>query len=75
MSDLNQRFGVIVRRYRNDRLWSQEELAAVAGLNRTYLGEIERGTAVPSLHTIAKLAEAFELTPAQLLLRCEFLRH
>lgn len=41
---LRQRFGQVVRMTREDRGWSQEQLAGRADLNRSYLGEIERVT-------------------------------
>jgi ribosome-binding protein aMBF1 (putative translation factor) len=64
-------FGRAVRRAREARGWSQEWLAERAELNRSYLGEVERGNAMPSLVTIAKLAHAFELSASALLSRCE----
>jgi transcriptional regulator with XRE-family HTH domain len=66
-----QRFGAAVRALRDARGWSQEQLAGRAELNRSYLGEVERGDAVPSLATVEKLAVALQLSPADLLLYCE----
>jgi transcriptional regulator with XRE-family HTH domain len=40
MSDLNGRFGLVVRQLRHARDWSQEALAGRADLNRSYMGEI-----------------------------------
>lgn len=71
MRDLNHQFGGIVKTFREQRRWSQETLAATAGLNRTYLGEVERGSAMPSLATVAKLAEALDLSLAELLATCQ----
>lgn len=71
MTSLNHQFGFVVRQFREQRRWSQEVLADAAGLNRSYLGEIERGDAMPSLATIAKLAKAFELSLSELMARCE----
>jgi transcriptional regulator with XRE-family HTH domain len=71
MSDLSQRFGAAVRALREARGWSQEQLAGRAELNRSYLGEVERGDAMPSLATVEKLAFALQLSPADLLHRCE----
>ena len=59
-------FGIGIRRLREARGWSQEELAEHAGLNRTFIGEIERGTVTPSLVTVAKLSHAFGLPPSVL---------
>ena len=71
MNSLNRQFGQAVRQLREARGWSQEELAARAELNRSYLGEIERGAATPSLATLAKLALALELSLADLMRRFE----
>jgi len=66
-------FGIGVRRLREARGWSQEELAEHAGLNRSFIGEIERGTATSSLVTVAKLSQAFELPPSVLINHGEIL--
>lgn len=71
MSMLIREFGLTVRRLREQRGWSQEQLAEEAQINRTYLGEIERASVVPSLIIIGKLAYALGHTPASLLLKCE----
>lgn len=71
MSGLARRFGTAVRALREARGWSQEQLAAQAELNRSYLGEVERGDATPSLATIDKLARALDVSGAELLRRCE----
>ena len=60
-------FGLVVRRLREGQNWSQEQLAESADLNRSYVGEIERGQVVVSLLTIEKLARAFHMSGAQLL--------
>ena len=71
MSDLNGRFGLVVRQLRNARGWSQEALAGRADLNRSYMGEIERASVVPSLLTAAKLARALDVPLSELIQRCE----
>lgn len=71
MSTLARRFPTVVRQLREERGWSQEQLAERADLNRSFVGEIERGAATPSLLTLAKLALALELSPSSLLGRCE----
>jgi XRE family transcriptional regulator, regulator of sulfur utilization len=71
MSALVQTFGVSVRHFRETRGWSQELLAERADLNRSYLGEVERGAATPSLATAAKLASALEIPLSGLLAHCE----
>jgi XRE family transcriptional regulator, regulator of sulfur utilization len=66
-----ERFASVLRQLREERGWSQEQLAAQAGLNRSYLGEVERGSAMPTLTTVAKLASALEIRLSLLMARCE----
>jgi transcriptional regulator with XRE-family HTH domain len=66
-----ERFGLVVRELREARGWSQERLAGRAELNRSYMGEIERASAMPSLATAAKLAHALEVSLSELISRCE----
>jgi XRE family transcriptional regulator, regulator of sulfur utilization len=67
MSAIVHEFGVAVRRLREEHAWSQERLAEHAGLNRTYVGEIERGTAIASIVTVEKLAYALGVGIGELL--------
>lgn len=60
-----------VRQLRERRAWSQEQLAGNSGLNRSYLGEIERGQVTPSLLTMLKLAHALQVSAADLIIQAE----
>ena len=71
MTGLINSFGVAVRHLREAQGWSQELLAEKADLNRSYLGEVERGKVIPSLATAAKLATALEISLSRLLSHCE----
>ena len=64
---LLKKFGQSVRRLRLSQRLSQEEFAAAAGLDRSYVGAIERGEQNPSLWTIARLAAALEVTFSELM--------
>lgn len=64
--DIRRQFGRTVRRLRLEKGWSQEELAAEAGLHRTYVSQLERGIRNPTLTLIAKLAKALSTTLAAL---------
>ena len=59
--------GLRVRRLRQERGWSVLALAAGASLSSRYITEVEAGRANPSLKALDQLAEAFDLTLAQLL--------
>jgi transcriptional regulator with XRE-family HTH domain len=61
----------VLRQRREELRWSQEALAHKAELNRSYLGEVERGRAVPSLGTMVKLAAALQTPLSTLLATCE----
>jgi XRE family transcriptional regulator, regulator of sulfur utilization len=67
MSPLVREFGAAVRRLRESRGWSQEQLAEYAELNRSYVGEIERGSAIASIVTVDKIARAFQVPIERLL--------
>ena len=71
MTGLIHDFGLSVRHFRENHGWSQELLAEKADLNRSYLGEVERGRVIPSLATAEKLASALEISLSALLAHCE----
>jgi len=54
-------FGQALRRFRNDRGWSQERLAEAAGITLNYVGNLERGEQGPSLHVLVRLARALDI--------------
>ena len=66
---LVEHFGIAVRQLREERGWSLEQLAAFSDLNRSYVGEIERGRVIVSIVTVHKLASALQLDAAALLTR------
>jgi DNA-binding XRE family transcriptional regulator len=56
-----------LRRLRHAKGISQEDLAYEAGVNRTYVSKLEKGTSYPGLEIIAKLATVLEVEPAELI--------
>lgn len=62
-----KKFGREVKRRRNSLGLSQEELAYLCDLHRTYIGSIERGERNVSLHNITTIAIALKCTPSELL--------
>ena len=60
-ADIRERFGYAVKIRREELDLTQEDLAHRAGLHRTYLSDIERGTRNLSLINIERLAEALSL--------------
>ncbi len=56
-----------VRRLRQAKGLTQEQLAFEAKLDLTYVGGIERGRRNPSLEVLVRLAGALDVAPAALL--------
>ena len=56
-----------IRRHRDLKGISQEKLAELAGLNRNYVGFVERAERSPRVVTIFRIARALELHPAELM--------
>lgn len=75
MTTLIKGFGLAVRRSREAQGWSQERLAEHSDLNRSYVGEIERGNVIVSLVTVEKLAVALDMSPSSLVQRGEAVRN
>jgi transcriptional regulator with XRE-family HTH domain len=66
MDELKQ-FGEKVRAIRTKKGLSQEELAELAGLHRTYISSLELGKRNVSLINIHALAKALGVSPDKLL--------
>ena len=54
-------FSVNVKRYRKKKNISQEKLAELAGLHRTYISALERERRNISIDNIQRIAEALEI--------------
>ena len=62
MSELTIQFGQLVRKYRKERNMSQEQLALLCNIDRSYLGRIERGEVNPTLEKIYEIASALNIS-------------
>ena len=58
-------FGSQVRKLRKDRGLSQDELAELSGLHRTYIGAVERGERNITLLNAERIASALSTTLAE----------
>jgi len=60
-------FGLAVRTARTEQGIAQEQLAHLAGIERSHMGKIERGEHMPTLSLILKIAVALKLSAADLM--------
>ena len=58
--------GAAIRRARNAAGLSQEALAAETGIDRSFLGHIERGAKNPSFLTLCRIADGVGIPPEHL---------
>ena len=64
-------FGDAVRKIRQRRGISQEKLAELAGIHRTYIGDVERGTRNLALVNMTRIAKALGLRLSELIREME----
>jgi len=64
-------FGRTVRRLRENKGLSQEKLAALAGIHRTYIGDVERGTRNIALVNMTRIAKALGTSLSRLIAEME----
>ena len=65
--ELNRAVAGNIRRIRKSKKLSMEQTAALSGVSRSMLGQIERGEANPSVAILGKIAQALKV-PAEVLL-------
>ena len=64
--DIRERFGFAVKIRREELKLTQEDLAEKAGIHRTYLSDVERGSRNLSLINIERLAAALAMSMSDL---------
>jgi transcriptional regulator with XRE-family HTH domain len=69
MDDMREIVGRNLRRLRNRRGWSQEELAFRAKVDRSYVSQLETGAYSASVTMLGKLAKALDVDAADFLKR------
>ena len=68
---LHVAFGLAVRRLREERGVSQEELGHLTGLHRNHIGQIERAELNPTLKSVEVIAQALSTSASDLIARAE----
>lgn len=69
--EIEKAFGVVLKLERNQQSLSQEELAHICNLDRTYISMLERGIRQPSLKTIFALSSALNLLASEMIGKVE----
>lgn len=64
---IEEAFGEVIRELRKAQQLSQEKLAEVSNLDRSFISLLECGRKQPSLITIFQLAKAFKLPASKIL--------
>ena len=63
----DRKFGLVVRKLREQKGFTQESYADHLGIDRSYAGRIERGEASVTLHKIGLIAKSFGMSKWELL--------
>jgi transcriptional regulator with XRE-family HTH domain len=71
MSGVLGALGKAIRQVREDRSLSQERLAEIAGLHRTYISSVEQGRRNISIDNIFKIANALGVSMTEIIQLCE----
>jgi transcriptional regulator with XRE-family HTH domain len=67
VSDILERFANRLKKIRKDRGLSQEALALLCDIDRTYIGRIENLKRNPSLEILYKIAKGLDVSLSELL--------
>lgn len=63
---IQKRFGKRIKQLRKERKLTQEDLADLIEVDRSYMGFVERGERNPTLDKIAKITKALKITLSEL---------
>lgn len=64
---LNKIVAINIRKFRIRQGITQDELAYLCGLHRTYIGSVERGERNITLSTLSTISQALKISPIELL--------
>lgn len=68
---VEKKFGLLLQQMRKEKKFSQEKLAELSDLDRTYISLLERGLRQPSLDTLCKISKALAIRLSELIIRFE----
>lgn len=67
MSELSIAFGQLVRKHRKDKNISQEKLALLCNIDRSYMGRIERGEVNLTVEKLYEIASVLKISVKDLM--------
>ncbi|MFV5516982.1 helix-turn-helix domain-containing protein [Acinetobacter gerneri] len=67
MSDLSKAIGQLIRKKRTQQKITQESLALQCGIDRSYVGRIERGEVNITVEKLYEISEILKVNPQELL--------
>lgn len=71
MKNISKNIGLAIRESRNSSNLSQEKLAELSGLHRTYVSDVERGSRNITLNSLSKIADALQIPLSELVKKAE----
>jgi transcriptional regulator with XRE-family HTH domain len=66
LDDLKEVMSLNIKKFRKAKGISQEKLALISGIDRSYMSEIERCLANPSIDALLRISNALEISPEDL---------
>jgi len=66
-NDIKRLLGASIREIRKQKGYSQEHVAELAGLHRTFFGNLERGVHSVSVYNLFLIAKALNVKPSEIL--------
>ena len=66
--DICKRVGARIKALREEKNWSQEELADRTDLHRTYISAVERGVRNPTITVLKRIADGLERPLSELMM-------
>jgi len=69
--DLSSAIATTLKKYRETKNLSQEELAFLSGIDRTYISLIERSKRKPTVHVIYLICQSLDIRLSEFFLEVE----
>jgi transcriptional regulator with XRE-family HTH domain len=73
-SNLKELFGKVLSQLRKEHGVSQQELADNCDIERAFISRLERGISQPTITVVFKIADYFDIKPAELIEMLDLMR-